>query len=325
MFYQITEFLNQIPFFSSVAFGIVAMVIVGSSWCLVGLVMGDAPKRGIEPSLVQLGGSIFSVTCSLIIMLATSAYPTLPLKSTALLGLTVFTASVLNFIMLQLMSKAMQLGPNGIIWAIIQSALVFPFIGGVLFFNVKFTMLRGGGILLLLTALVLFAFTKNNSCKAAGNKWKILAFAAMFLAAIQMNLSTLPSYFTSGGGFPSIFRSLCGASGTLSAAIIWNVVQMTPERWTQIKKNVRNVTLWKYIAALQLFGLIFAYTLLYPGMDVMAGKGFGGMCYPMLVGSCIVSFTLSSIFILKEKFRPIQLAAVTVCLAGLVLICTKAN
>lgn len=107
-------------------------------------------------------------------------------------------------------------------------------------------------------------------------------------------------------------------------AIVWNAVQMTPERWEQIKKNVKNLTLWKYIAILQLFGLVFAYTLLYPGMDVMAGKGLGGMCYPMMVGSCIISFTLSSIWILKEKVRAIQLAALAVCIGGLILICTKA-
>ncbi len=55
-----------------------------------------------------------------------------------------------------------------------------------------------------------------------------------------------------------------------------------------------------------------------------AEKGLGGMCYPMMVGSCIISFTLSSIWLLKEKVKPVQLAALIVCLSGLVLICTQA-
>ncbi|MBQ6599689.1 MAG: hypothetical protein IJH79_19240 [Lentisphaeria bacterium] len=37
MFQQILEYVGSVPFFSSVAFGITAMVIVGSSWCLVEL------------------------------------------------------------------------------------------------------------------------------------------------------------------------------------------------------------------------------------------------------------------------------------------------
>ena len=322
MFQQLLQFLNTIPFFSSAIFGIIAMIIVGSSWCLVGLVMGDAPKKGIEPSLVQLGGALFSACLSLIIMVATSAYSTATGYATFLTCLTYFIATCLNFVMLQLMSKAMQLGPNGIIWSIIQSALVFPFICGIAFFDVKFTFLRGSGIVLLLAALVLFAFTKNNDNRSGGKKWKVLAFTCMVIAAIQQNLATLPSYFEAARGVPSIVRSLSSASGQLFMAIIWNLVQMNPERWNQLKSNIRNVILWKYIAVLQMFSLIFAYTLFYPGMNVMADKGMGGMCYPMLVGSCIVSFTLSSIWLLKEKVRPVQLAALIVCIAGLVLICT---
>lgn len=322
MFQHLLQFLNTIPFFSSVLFGIIAMIIVGSSWCLVGLVMGDAPKKGIEPSLVQLGGALFSVTFSLVIMVVTSAYSTASARVTVLTCLTYFVATCLNFVMLQLMSKAMQLGPNGIIWAIIQSALVFPFICGIAFFDVNFTFLRGTGIIFLLAALILFAFSKNNDNRSGGKKWKILAFTCMIIAAVQQNLSTLPSYFEAARGVPSIVRSLSSACGSLFMAVIWNLLQMNQARWNQIKSNIRNVILWKYIATLQLFGLIFAYTLFYPGMNVMADKGMGGMCYPMLVGSCIVSFTLSSIWLLKEKLRPVQLAALIVCIAGLILICT---
>ena len=88
MLNQLVQFFSSISFFNTVAFGIIAMVIVGSSWCLVGLVMGDAPKKGIEPSLVQMGGGIFSVGFSLMILLLTSAYPTSSPKATFLTCLT---------------------------------------------------------------------------------------------------------------------------------------------------------------------------------------------------------------------------------------------
>ena len=60
-------------------------------------------------------------------------------------------------------------------------------------------------------------------------------------------------------------------------------------------------------------------------MNVMADHGLGGMCYPMMVGSCIVSFTITSVLLLKEKIKPIQIAALAVCLAGLIFICTGAR
>lgn len=70
--------------------------------------------------------------------------------------------------MLQIMSYAMQRGPNGIIWTIIQSALIFPFLGGVVFFHVRLNAFRISGILLLLAALVLFGFGKDNSPRSGG-------------------------------------------------------------------------------------------------------------------------------------------------------------
>ena len=50
------------------------------------------------------------------------------------------------------MSRAMQCGPNGIIWAIIQSAMIFPFIFGVAFYDVKLNILRILGICLMIVS-----------------------------------------------------------------------------------------------------------------------------------------------------------------------------
>lgn len=322
MFNVISNALAQVPFLSSVWFGIITMVIVGSSWCLIGLIMGDAPKKGIEPSLVQLFGAVVSVSISCIIMVATSAYPTGSLKVILLTcGAYAFSGAV-NFFMLQIMSSAMQSGPNGIIWAIIQSALVFPFIGGIVFFGVELSFLRGVGIFCLLAALMLFAMTKNNEYK--GGNWKLKAFICLGMCAVQQNISTAPSYFAEARGVSSIVRTLASGAAILTAALIYNLVKMTPEYKEQIKRSIRNITLWKYIGGLQFFNLLFAYLFFYPGMNVMADHGLGGMCYPMLVGSCIISFTVSSVLLLKEKVKPVQIAAILVCIAGLVFICTKA-
>lgn len=329
MFQQIIGYFNNIAFFNSLTFGIIAMVLVGASWCLTGLIMGAAPKKGLEPSIIQLGGGLWSVLLSIVLLIATGDYSTASPKATFLTCLAYFTGTAMNFFMLLIMSKAMQLGPNGIIWSIIQSALIFPFLGGVVFFGVELTLLRGIGIVLLLLALALFALTKNNDAGNTGKSgsivWKLLAFAGMLIAGTQQNITTMPSYFEAAREVSSIVRTLSAAAGGLTMAIIWTLCKMSPEYRTLLKQNIKNPTLWKYIVALQLSGLLFAYMLFYPGMNIMAARGLGGMCYPLMVGSCIVSFTLVSAILLKEKLKILQIAALVICVTGLCLICTGAS
>lgn len=67
-----------------------------------------------------------------------------------------YCAGILNYAGLQAMGKGMQLGPNGAVWGIMQSALIVPFLGGILLFGQVLTVPRLAGILLLVTALFFF-------------------------------------------------------------------------------------------------------------------------------------------------------------------------
>ncbi|GEM_PF-380266 len=328
MFQTLISFLQSVPFFHFTSFGILAMILVGSSWCLVGLVMGDAPKKGIDPALVQLCGGLFSVVIGSLIMVATHSYSSAPAAVTCWTLLTYFISGAVNFAMLQTMAAAMQRGPNGVVWGIIQSSLVFPFIVGVSVFGVALSGPRLAGIILLLLALIFFASAKNNAAKTPRSKglnWKIIALIGMVLAATQQNLSTAPSYFESARGVSSIMRSIASAAGTLVAAIIFTLARLTPELKTKLLFGIKNPVLWKYIFALQTFSLLTSYLLLYPGIDVMADHGLGGMCYPMMIGSCIVAFTLLSAWLLKEKISRMQIAALVACVLGLAAICLPAS
>ena len=57
----------------------------------------------------------------------------------------------------------------------------------------------------------------------------------------------------------------------------------------------------------------------------MADNGLGGMCFPLMIGSCIVLFTVISIVFLRERLRLLQALALIFCVAGLILICTRGN
>ena len=305
---------------NSLAFGLIAMVIVGGSWSLVGLVMGDAPKKGIDSSLVQFWGGFVPVIVGLIIIGVQGGlnFEQYSVKTFAWTFFCYGFGGFTNFFMLENMSKAMQKGPNGIIWSIIQSAMVFPFIVGILFFGVEVNVFRILGIIGLLVALVLFGMAKNNV--STGKGWKLLAFSCLAICAFQQNLMTIPSYFEESRNIGSVIKATMTSIGSLSAAVVFALLQDSDYKRRFIK-GVTNAKLWEYILILQGFSLIFAYTLFYPGMNVLGARGLGGMCYPLLIGSCIVTFTLTSVVFLKEKLQKIQIFALAICILGLIFIC----
>lgn len=310
-------------FFNSAVFGISALTLQGVLSCLPGLIMGDAPKKRVDPGLIQIFSAVFATILSMIIIICTSAYPTCSWKMTLLTCGSSFYTGMSNFLMLLMMSKAMQSGPNGIIWATIQSAFIFPFIVSVAFFGVALTPLRFIGIVSLMAALVIFGAAKENTENTG--KWKMLAFTCLAMCAVQQNITALPSFFPESRGVPSIVRALFEASGIVITGVIFNLVKMSPERKQMIKDNLRNMTMWKYVAVIQNFHVIFAYVLFYPSLNAMAANGLGGMSYPLLTGSCIMSFSVAGIVFLKEKFTLLQAAGLTCCISGLILICTNAN
>lgn len=305
---------------NSLAFGLIAMVIVGGSWSLVGLVMGDAPKKGIDSSIVQFYSGFIPVSLGIILIGCQGGltFENYSCKTFLFAFICYGLGGFTNFFMLENMSKAMQRGPNGIIWSIIQSAMVFPFIVGILFFGVEINIFRILGIIALLASLVFFGLAKNNV--STGKSWKFLAFLCLAICAFQQNLMTIPSYYEEVRKISSITLTTMTSIGSLSAAIVFALTQKR-EYWQKLATGVKNVRLWQYILVLQGFSLVFAYTLFYPGMKVMGKAGLGGMCYPLLVGSCIVTFTLTSILFLKEKLQAIQAIALVTCILGLVFIC----
>ena len=310
------------------AFGIIALLLVGASWCMVGVIFGDAPKRGLQTALIQFSGACCSLLIGLFIAFFILTEPTTCSRQEMFYTCgTIFLASIFNYLGLQAMTAGMKCGPHGAVWGIMQSALIFPYLVGLIFFLQPLTLPNILGMLLVMSALVFFAMAKNQKAQPGMkicSKWRFYAFLALGIIAIQQNLATAPSaYFESPKLVSPVVRSLSGAAGTLFAACIWTLVMEIRRRGSakEMFSGLKNPWLYLYVLGMQPFNLFFAYALLYPGLDAMGRAGVGSICYPLLVGSCIVSFSLYSILVLKEKASKVQIAALVLCMIGLAGLC----
>ncbi len=306
-----------------ILFGILCLVIVGSSWALVGIIMGHAPKRGIDTGVLQFFGGLVPFTVSAVLF-ATGTVPTFTTSiANGLLAAGLYaTTGLLNYVLLQLMAQAMQRGPNGIVWGIIQSGLIFPFAMGMVVFDVPPTIPRLAGMIALLGALALFAMAKNNA-PASARGWLRLSFMAFLLCGATQMLNNLPSYIPEmREGVSYYFRSFALACGIIIGFVLFNfVLRRNTQCGKRLKANMTIPLFWKLVLAQQGFGLLSAYFLIYRGMDILSAAGIGSASYPLMVGSCVVAFTLYSAFVMKERHGRRQYVGLSLCVCGIILIC----
>ena len=314
----------------SMAFGAIALAIVGSSWCLTGAILGRAPKDGLDTGMVQLGSSVVSIVAGII--LGALLLPPSPVGGRVLaatLG-TYALAGSLNFAALQAMAVGMQRGPNGRVWGIMQSAQLFSFLGGVVFFGDPLTPPRIVGMAFLVAAIALFAIAKDEgpapekpAASRSGAGWRFWAFLSLAICAVQQNLAAAPSHFEQARSVSPLLRAIAASTGTLCPAVAMLLAGAARDKAAFLRKvsSLARGRLWLYALGMQFFGLLFAYTLFYPGMDALGRAGAGALCWPILVGSCVLAFTAYSTFVLKEKATKLVALAVLSCLVGLFLIC----
>lgn len=310
--------------FESSVFGIIALLVVGASWCVTGIVMSAAPKQKVDPGIFQGVAAAVNVLISLMIILPGSSLAECDWDVVGLVFLNDIAEISLNFYAMILMSRAMQLGPNGIIWGIVQSCMIIPFLMGCLFLGESFTLMGGIGACVLLAGLGCYSLSQDNRAvgTAGNNSWKKLAFGAMILCGLSQTLTTLPSYFDASQQIPSVFRILGTGCGTMLAMFfaMWINARQGAAAPGLIQ-TLKNPALWKLVLLFQGVSLPLNYCLLYPGMNALGIHGLARISYPLMVGACIISFTITSIVYMKERVGFWQILAMLCCLSALVFLC----
>ena len=304
---------------------ILGLVFVGSSWTLVGVVMGSAPKKGLAPETVQFFGSLIPITLGLT-FLHLGTFGEINWSGAAAHKAILFygLSSFLNFWLMQLMSMAMQRGPNGIIWSFTQAGMMLTFLYGVIFQNDIVTWVRILGLIVLLTALLLLGLARDNSYDNKNKTWLWMACGCFLLCGSNQILAMIPTYDEAvRSEFHSVARSVVISSTTMVLATSRNIIRNKGTFLEKLKASVSNKYLWIFVGAQQFFALISAYFIQYKCLDYLSAHNLGSAGYPILVASCLAGFSIYSIFGLKEKTSLIQKIGLLFCILGIILICVK--
>ncbi|MBO4618600.1 MAG: hypothetical protein J5654_00675 [Victivallales bacterium] len=301
--------------------GVIYLIATGLFWVLLGAIVGAVERRGLSTALLMLLLASGMVAIGGCVVAVLPASP-LPPRQYALAAASLFCAGFFDYMLFLTMGRAMRNGPNGIVWTVAQSGVIFPFLFGVFFYFVPVTWVRGVGMAAVLAALVCNGLAKGlgetpDSDSGAGS-WRFWMFLAFLAAGGNQVFTNWPSYYEGiRDGFSAYSRTFWLYMGYLAGFVLSeNRRLLRRDYWRQLHDR----RLWGF-AALWIVGtLVVSFWLSFRGMDLVTAHGLGAICYPVMVCSCLVGFPIYSTLVLRERCTALQWAALITGVAGIVMI-----
>ena len=288
--------------------GLLSLAVTGVLWVALGIVVSSSARENKNLPLIQ-GGTGMLIVLATLPGLFFAPFPGW------LTGICIFLSGVGNYCIFHLMNKAMKIGPNGLTWAMIQSAFTIPFIMGIVFFGVPCSWFRLAGLLLLLTATALMGCCGQNQkqCGGFSRKWLFFTVTGFVLAGLNQCCANLPSYFLEQEkiDFAGLWvRAGLGGAGTAAVWLLHGLFD---------RKNFHGsgCTKWMFLMAAS---TLAASVTLFCGLDQLVAAGAGAIGYPVAMGVTIAVFLLYSLIVLRERFSLSAALSIFLCLCGIILL-----
>ena len=288
-------------------YGVILLLLTGLCWIGIGVTVSRAAEERLDMNFIQFGASALIAAAAIGAILFQPPLTGTPLQQLLICG-AVLLAGMSNYLMLNLMRCAMVLGDNGAVWGITQSALLCPFVMGMLFFRVAPTWNRIIGLLLVLGGIFLFSRAVPVHGKRS-RKWLWPAFGAFAASGLAQCFANLPSYWEEIG-MSSELRACLVQFGTISLFALTVPFE---------RRKLRPKGCWKAILLLSVVQILSLFFFFYRGLNIVAEHGGGSIGYPIAQGSCIAFFLLYNRFIRREPGSTCVFWAFPVICGGIVL------
>ena len=279
--------------------GFLLAVLTGLSWTAIGIVLSFCARKNFDVIAYSLAQTLFCTLLTLAVYLHPGAFAWKPFL---LLAACIGTGGFLNALAQLLVRHAMTLGCHGPVWAISQSALVIPFLAGVLLFGNAGSAGQWIGTALIACGILIPACGEMH----APGRWLVPTLVTFLLFGIVQTLYLVPSQlpgFDDASGVRPALASLGGFAGWCLPAAI------RKER-----------TRWDRRTLLPAFGMallsLASLKIFFLSLDRLSTAGFGNAAVPLIVGANILGFAIYSRIVLKERPTRMETLGMTAVLGG---------
>ena len=238
---------------------------------------------------------------------------------TALVTLSglIFLAGFVNVASQAMMVLTLKLGHNGISIAARNCAAVIPFLVGVFVWHNKVGIDRFIGLAMVLTGMAFIVLSRTGSGKTSRDgisvKWLLAVAASFSFSGTFQLLNSLTARLT-----PETLETGLRIPLLLTSCAVGNCIAFAVSRKRQEKTSMPWYILPGMAAAWSMLA-IFSYFFMFRALDCMNKIGGTALVFPIVIGVNITAFSLYSRFRLRERYTPLTLCSLLLCVSSLLL------
>ena len=264
-------------------YGILFSICTGLCWSCIGIVL----SRFASKKLAVISYGFLQTLLTGIAALFLVDFKNIGLHDIYILLAFIFSAGVLNSLGQNTVHNAMKRGNHAPVWAISQSALIFPFLAGIIFFHNSGGAGQWIGTSLVATGILV------PSAKDVKNvsDWFLPAITAFCIFGVVQILYSIPSQLYNNvnmAGARPLAAAWGGTAGWLLVAA-YNKSYLHFDKWTLL------------IAGTMVLVQLLSFKVFFISLDTLSAANCGNIAFPLITGVNISGFAAYSILIRREK------------------------
>ncbi|HEX2950882.1 MAG TPA: hypothetical protein VHV83_15170 [Armatimonadota bacterium] len=291
--------------------GIFFALATGVAWAIIGVLYSYAAKKGMDIIRFQLAINLLSCVVSWAGLCHWPALLHGEIPRWQAFIPVMLIAGALNITGMILMTLAMRYGHQAGAWTIGQSAMVVPFLAGILFWHDQAHLMNLLGVACCIGGIILFGQKQQEQANTTGKSWFVLALAAFAVVGISQTCTTVPSHWSQWIDTAALRVPLTNTGGLLAVSLA-----LTANRSTMPHQSAGK--LW-ITAALCAIVAVLGQITLYAGMDYLAKVNQVAIVYPISVSVCVLGFVAYSRLFLHERLGVAGRFATCLGVLGLIL------
>ncbi len=294
--------------------GFLMILAVGATWAAVGVFFSRAARNGMDFI------SLMAFTSILTTLVSSALFPDYhlllndPSPSCFRAVIPMLSVGLISVCGAVLLNKAMRLGHHGASWALSQSALVVPFLFGVIVWGDDVSLQNIIGLMIIIISILFFASAKNDAETPKTKntlQWLVIAITSLLFIGAQQTVMTLPSRWAEWTDLARLRIPLIQAGALLG----YNLIIL-------FRKKRIDWTVWR-MAILLALTFIVSQFILFKTLDRFAEISRAAIVFPVGIGVSMILFSLYSVAVIREKMTGYHLAGIVTGITGVILVALK--